>query len=573
MSDDESSQSRKNSSNFDEDDSFDEEQPNLFQINRIVEKKRKENMNTLLKKRKQKFEPQDIIFDAKKKKIIDCYCPDPDELDNFLKNCEIREIKDEEFAPQDTPKENIFDPSTFIEKYYENTNPNQPISLEELCLKIQKIDLNIPESVNVNPESYVPEPKIILNGNELMKSMIKKEILDIKQRKDFNELISEIKKMDIKKIIKEDKLDIIFDLDNTCIYAFIIKGEDYKKLKSMYPEKNMKLFNLIMNEKLIFFCLVIREGLKEFINYVKPFCNFHISTLGIYSYGETLKNILETELDIKFKKFKARIDRENKKYLESLDLKLKNCVIFDDQPIVWVKDELNVIISKKFIEKDFFFFLCKLENNQNISGELFLSNYLPFYFYKYEKNEYKQINLKKQKIYSGRLSPFYEFKETNDIKQNICYTGECLDSSKKQFIYMKEVIKIIYYFVFYYDIHVSDIIKFIRYNIFYKNYFNLKFYFSEKNILTHTIEFCGGEIFDEKNKKQDYKLYYVCRKNDFSKIRDVIEKELLIYEDALVVSDKYIVDSFYFMTNLEDELNDSEYLLFNKSKDNDFDNY
>ena len=141
---------------------------------------------------------------------------------------------------------------------------------------------------------------------------------------------------------------------------------------------------------------------------------------------------------------------------------------------------------------------------------------------------------------------------------------------------MKEVIKIIYFFVFYYNIHVPDIIKFIRYNIFYKNYFNLKFYKSvRKDILIDTIEACGGEIFKKGNNNQDYKLFFVCRKDDYSKLRDAIEKELLLYEDALVVSDKYIADSFYFMTNLEEELNDPEYLLFNKNKenDNDFDNY
>ena len=332
-----------------------------------------------------------------------------------------------------------------------------------------------------------------------------------------------------------------------------------------------------MNGKTVYFCLIIREGLREFINYTKQFCNFHINTLGISSYGETIKDILENELGIKFIKFKARKDREIKKYLENLELEKKNSVIFDDQPSVWIKDELNVIISKRFIEKDFFYFLYRMGNNQNFNLELFLSNYLPFFFYKYEKNDYEQINLKKQKIYSGRLSPFYEFKETNDIKQNICYTGECLESSKKQFIYMKEVLKVIYYFVYYYDIHVSDIIKFIRFNIFYKNYFNLKFYKGEgKNILINTIEACGGEIFKKgNNNNQDYKLFFICRKDDYSKLKDAIGKELLIYDDALVVSDKYIVDSFYFMTNLEDELNDSEYLLFNKNKqnDDDFDNY
>jgi len=133
---------------------------------------------------------------------------------------------------------------------------------------------------------------------------------------------------------------------------------------------------------------------------------------------------------------------------------------------------------------------------------------------------------------------------------------------------MKEVIKIIYFFVFYYDVHVSDIIKFIRYNIFYKNYFSLKFYKGEgKNTLIDTIETCGGEIFDEKNNNKDYKLFFICRKDDYSESRDEIEKELLLYENALVVTDKYIFDSFFFMTNLEDELNDPEYLLFNRNKE------
>ena len=155
------------------------------------------------------------------------------------------------------------------------------------------------------------------------------------------------------------------------------------------------------------------------------------------------------------------------------------------------------------------------------------------------------------------------------MKGSICYTGESLESPKKQLIYMKEVIKIIYFFVFYYDIHVSDIIKFIRFNIFYKNYFNLKFYKGKgKDALIDTIETCGGEIFDEKINNLDYKLFFICRKDDYSELRDEIEKELLLYEKALVVSDNYIFDSFYFMTNLEDKLNDPEYLLFNRNKEN-----
>jgi len=513
-----------NNKNSKEEESLDEKQSNLFQINEIMDKKSKEDMNTLLKKRKKSESPEEI-FDSKKKKINDGYNQDPKEFDK--KNCKIS-------------------------RSYDNEN-------------LKKQDFIIPKSMNLNPEIY----KIILNGNELMKNMIEKESLDTKQRKDFNELISEIKKLDIVKVIKEDKLDIIFDLDNTCIYSFSVKLEDYKNLSQKYPEKNIKLFSIIKNEKIEYFCLIIRGGLREFISYAKPFCNFHISILNNASYGETVKNILEKEFDIKFIKYKSRKENNyTKKCLELLDLTQKNSVIFDDMPTTWIKDELNIIITKRYIEDDYFWLQNKMENRPNLNFEAFLSNYLPFFFYKYEKNENGKINLKKLKIYGGRLKPFYEFKEEDNMKESICYSGESLESPKKQFIYMKEVIKIIYFFVFYYDVHVSDIIKFIRYNIFYKNYFSLKFYKGEgKNTLIDTIETCGGEIFDEKNNNKDYKLFFICRKDDYSESRDEIEKELLLYENALVVTDKYIFDSFFFMTNLEDELNDPEYLLFNRNKE------
>ena len=200
MSNDESSKN-ENNINSEEDESLEKKQQNLLQVNEITDAKRIENMNTLLKKRKKKSESQDANFEPKKKKIINGYCKSPKEFGK--KNCDIREIKDEEESPKDILKENIFDPEAFIERYYENLIPKQLISVEELYLKPQKLDENFPQSMNLNPEISFPEPNITLNRNELMKSMIEKETLDNKQRKDFNELISEIKKMDITKIIKK----------------------------------------------------------------------------------------------------------------------------------------------------------------------------------------------------------------------------------------------------------------------------------------------------------------------------------------------------------------------------------
>ena len=65
--------------------------------------------------------------------------------------------------------------------------------------------------------SYISESKYHIK-NELLKNIMKSEILDVNQKEELNKLISEIKNKNIKDIVKKDKLDIVFDLDNTCIF-------------------------------------------------------------------------------------------------------------------------------------------------------------------------------------------------------------------------------------------------------------------------------------------------------------------------------------------------------------------
>ena len=150
-----------------------------------------------------------------------------------------------------------------------------------------------------------------------------------------------------------------------------------------------------------------------------------------------------------------------------------------------------------------------------------------------------------------------------------------MDSSKSQLIYLKDIIKVIYYFLFNYGINISDAIKLIRYNIFYKKNFNLSYYRNPvgdgERILKEIIEICGGKIINNENKSK-VNLYYVCRKEDYSKFKDKLQKELLMHENAKVINDKFIIDSFYFMENLESELANSDY-SFNNERNDDFYDY
>ena len=197
------------------------------------------------------------------------------------------------------------------------------------------------------------------------------------------------------------------------------------------------------------------------------------------------------------------------------------------------------------------------KNNLENNKFLFLKNYGPFAYYK-SSNENWQI----QRLKCEELCPFYDFKERN------CFSGEYLDSPKYQFIYMKEVVKIIYYLIYNSNMRVPEALKMIRYNIFYNSCFNLNFY--EKNgkeILKEIIKNCGGIILENKNQIKDMKLFIVCSVDDYNKYKDEINKERIWMENVKVVSDKYIINSFFFMTNLESELNDPQYCLDLKDKD------
>ena len=76
----------------------------------------------------------------------------------------------------------------------------------------------------------------------------------------------------------------------------------------------------------------------------------------------------------------------------------------------------------------------------------------------------------------------------------------------------------------------------------------------------------------KKKELNDAKLFFVCSFDDYYKYKEEIEKEKLVSENFKVISDKYIINSFYFMSNLENELDNPKYCLDIKDNEN-FDDY
>lgn len=197
-------------------------------------------------------------------------------------------------------------------------------------------------------------------------------------------------------------------------------------------------------------------------------------------------------------------------------------------------------------------------------------DYSPFVFYQSSKNDWQNQTLKIEK-----MCPFYDFNNKN------CYSGEYLESKQLQFIYMKEIIKIIYYLINNYNIYVPDALKIIRYNIFYNCCFNLSFYKQQQqqkqkeiDILKDIIKNCGGMICDKTNNDEYYnmKYYFVCTNEDYKKNKEEINKQKIGKKNSKVISDEFIINSFFFMTNLENDDNNEKYYLDSNDKD-DFDNY
>ena len=550
---------------------IDSDRPNLLQINKKIDKmNREKNLSLLEKKRKRNKNYTDIIYDSNKKTIEDSFVPNVEELNDFLKNCKIEEIKFEEL--EKIPKEKIFDPDLFIEENYKNKEIKKDelkhtFSLEELGFEL---DNNSKESIkeeDLNPSSmYEDKYEDKLNLKKILQEK------DIKiQKKEIHELIEKIKIMNIEDIKKSmegkanTKINIVFDLDNTCIFAKFIYPKDIQDIGQKYPKKDFKIIKFQHQGNFMITAFIIRKGLKDIFDFTKSFSNFYISTLGVKNYGLKIKDILSDKFGINFLGYKVRnYEKEETKFLSDLNLDTQNTIIFDDRPGVWIKDKQNVIISKHFTDREINIENLKRLNLQNNTNS-FLNDYKPFSYYSSEGN------WQNQKLKEKVLSPFYDFEKKN------CFSGEYLESSKYQFIYMKEIIKIIYYLIYNSNIGVPEALKLIRYNIFFNSYFDLDYYYNKEGyeILKDIIINCGGEIYNpkEKNKDKDMKFFFVCSSDDYILHKDEINKEKkFLHKNAKVISDKYIINSFYFMSNLENELGNPNYCLDLNGEEN-YDNY
>ena len=101
----------------------------------------KSEKNYLQKKRKNKT---DIVFNSNENKFEDSFIPNLEDLNDFLKNCTIKEIKLEDIQKEidELSNKKVFDPDVFIKENYENKEKEKERLIKNFS--IEELGFNIP---------------------------------------------------------------------------------------------------------------------------------------------------------------------------------------------------------------------------------------------------------------------------------------------------------------------------------------------------------------------------------------------------------------------------------------------
>ena len=232
---------------------------------------------------------------------------------------------------------------------------------------------------------------------------------------------------------------------------------------------------------------------------------------------------------------------------------------------------LNNLNEKEDINKN-----DKGESDEIFSEiELFLKSYRTLCYSKIKENPKLNNNIninmnnydtdwKEHSIVEYQNIPFYQFTSNKDFINNKCFTAEYLNSSKYQFNYMKNVIKVLYCLKFVFDIDISIAIKLIKICTLNNMKFDLKYLaYDQKCILTDMIKVCGGIIYDKNynfvNKEE--KIYLVCGKRIYEYKKNEIALDLKKNSNYQLINERFIIDTYYFMTDIRDHINDEEYIF------------
>ena len=500
-------------------------------------------------------------------------------MEEFLEKCKVEEININEFKNNEFIEDNIFNPKMFMQK---NKINKSYLSWEDLEFNNEenedfnnsdkyKIPLIEPEISNISKNENNDTTVIPNDPKKTIKNILKTDILGDAQKEWLNNHIKEISKMHSNSVLLNGKkLEAIFDIDNTLIFNFIqsYDKKSFEDFMENYKENDLNYLSFSHDKKKVYSAYIIRQGVEEFIEYTKKFCNFNINTLAVKNYATKIIKNLEKNFKIKFQRKVMRNPKENKNEksideFECDDINYNNALIFDDNILKWENDFGNVITSKFFFDKNAGINFTESNSKSSNNNLTFILNSHKKFFYHYFYNNKNKSKWKEQNIGRSKTCPFFHFKEKDEHFFFDIYNAEYFNSNKKQFIYMKDIVKIIYYMVYHDKIPLNETLLLIRLNVLYKKYFYLKYVNKQRiSILSGIINICGGEIIEPDESiefKIKKKIFLVCSFEIYEKERNNILNEVNENSNYLLVNEKFVLDCYYFMTDLADEYQNEEY--------------
>ena len=428
-----------------------------------------------------------------------------------------------------------------------NTDEINALKLEDLENSWNQKS-NLPKKLPLKDEKY--RTTKYFSKNRQIYPTIKKMEFQIRnasylfiQEKDYishclsmrNYSIEEIIEMNKVKNISFKKYNMILDIDSTLLKSIEIDDNTFtKKETDIYI--NGEIDNNVPFE---YYCRY-RPYLFQFIEEIKKYFNFYVSTLGHTNYANKILTDFKKKASIIIPEKNVISNFSNKLVKNIEDVKaisnnsneLNNTIIIDDLINFWIKP-LNCIKSEKDIEQCI---KCLIPSRRYIID-------IPR---NHDKDSYNIL------IHNNILEEQYNNLKTYSIDANYSYCIEKDSDSENgkfgQLYYLTKFIQKCIKFSLFSNISLVVAIDYYRQKIFENCNFNLKFLGNEWNdIIPNIIRELGGKIVLQKDETTHF---IIEKKINMDKINKPNKNQIF-------VNINYIFQCYFNLTRMDE--NEKQY--------------
>ena len=327
-------------------------------------------------------------------------------------------------------------------------------------------------------KKYYSNKKFIAN-NDLL-SQEKEYISHCLEMKNYS--INQIININNSKNIQFQKFNIILDIDSTMIKSVELNEINFKKKDGDIQIKGQINFNTYFN----LYCRY-RPYLFHFIEAIKPFFNFFISTLGHTNYASKIIDDFKQKTNINIPKRNIIASNSDKlcksiyeiDFLANNEKELNNTIIIDDIVNFWIKP-YNIQKSEKDIEQCI---KCLIPSKRYIINTP-------------NNNDKQKYGIL---IHNNIFEKKYNNKSNYSIDVDFQYCIEKDSDSEKtkcgQFYYLTKFVKKCVEYSLFSGIPLVNAMDYYRKKIFEDFKFNLKYLGNEWNFcIPNIIKELGGSI-------------------------------------------------------------------------------